>query len=260
MLKVLHTADWHIGQTFHDYDRSHEHGQFLQWLAGTIQSKEIDLLLISGDVFDGPNPTTTSVNLWYSFLANASKVMPNLQIIVTAGNHDSAARLEAPNPFFEFYNIRIVGNVQQLPDGNFDYEKLLIPIKNVEGETKAWCIAIPYLRPGDYPLVPGATSQYAEGVTALYKEAYAYALKIQQPGQAIIAMGHLHTLGTERCGNDKNERLIMGGIEYVPASAFHEGLAYTALSHIHKAQAIGGNEHIRYSGSPIPMSFSEINY
>ncbi len=260
MLKVLHTADWHIGQTFHEHDRTFEHEQFLLWLVTTIKNQKIDVLLVSGDVFDGPNPATTSVNLWYSFLANVTKAMPHLQVIVTAGNHDSAARLEAPNPFFEFYNIRIIGTVQQLADGNFNYEQLLIPIKDKEGAIKAWCLAIPYLRPGDYPMVPETSFQYAEGVTALYKEAYAYALTMQQPGQAIIAMGHLHTLGTEKCGNDKKERLIMGGIEYVPASAFNENLAYTALGHIHKAQRIGGKDNIRYSGSPIPMSFSEINY
>ena len=260
MLKVLHTADWHIGQTFHEHDRSHEHQQFLLWLVSTVSKNEIDVLLISGDVFDGSNPTTTSVNLWYKFLASVTKVMPHLQVIVTAGNHDSAARLEATNPFFEFYNINIVGNVQRLPDGNFDYEKLLVPIKDKAGDIKAWCIAVPYLRPGDYPLVAGAASLYADGVTALYEEAYRYALKKRQQGQAIIAMGHLHTLGTKKCGNDLNERLIMGGIEYVPSSAFNDGLAYTALGHIHKAQKIGDKENIRYCGSPIPMSFSEIQY
>ena len=260
MLKVLHTADWHIGQTFHEHDRTFEHEQFLLWLVATITDYKIDVLLVSGDVFDGPNPTTTSVNLWYRFLANVTATNKQLQIIVTAGNHDSAARLEAPNPFFAYYNIRIIGNVQKSPDGSFEYEKLLIPIKNKEGETKAWCLAIPFLRPGEYPVVKDAISPYAEGVSALYNEAYEYAATKQQSGQAIIAMGHLHTMGTATCGNDKKERLIMGGIEYVPAAAFNDKIAYTALGHIHKAQIIGGKENIRYSGSPLPMSFTERNY
>ena len=260
MLKVLHTADWHIGQTFYEHDRTFEHEQFLLWLVNTITINEIDVLLISGDVFDGSNPSTTSVNLWYNFLANITHVNQHLQIIVTAGNHDSAARLEAPNPFFKYYNIQIIGTVKKLPDGSFDYDKLLIPIKNKEGIIKAWCLAVPYLRPGDYPILNTATSIYAEGIASFYKDAFDYALTKHQLGQAIIAMGHLHTLGTATCGNDKNERSIMGGIEFVPSSAFNDQLAYTALGHIHKAQMIGGKENIRYSGSPIPMSFSEINY
>ena len=260
MLKILHTADWHIGQTFHEYDRTFEHQQFLIWLVNIISEKQIDVLLVSGDVFDGSNPTTTSVNLWYQFLADVTKQNPQLQIIITAGNHDSAARLEAPNPFFEYYNIRIVGNVQKHTDCSFDHEKLLIPIKNNDGNIKAWCMAVPFLRPGDYPFIEGATLPYAAGVTALYNEAFEYALNKQQQGQAIIAMGHLHTLGTEKSGNDTTERSIMGGVEFVPAAAFNDNIAYTALGHIHKAQKIGGKENIRYSGSPLPMSFSEINY
>lgn len=259
-MRILHTADWHIGQTFHEHDRSYEHEQFLNWLANTIAEQQIDVLLMSGDVFDGSNPSAASINLLYQFLATVTRANPQLQVIITAGNHDSAARLEAPNPFFEFYNIRIVGIMPRLGDGSFDHEKLLVPLKNKDGLIEAWCMAIPYLRPGDYPLVNGSNSVYADGVTELYNQSYAYAQSQQQEGQAIIAMGHLHTLGAEKSGNDKNERLIMGGIEYIPSAAFDDRIAYTALGHIHKAQMIGGRENIRYSGSPLPMSFTELNY
>ncbi len=260
MLKVLHTADWHIGQTFYDYDRTFEHQQFLNWLVDKITAEEIDVLLMSGDVFDVSNPAAASVSMFYKFLVSVSRARPDLQVIITAGNHDAPARLEAPNPFFEFYNIHIVGNVQRKPDGAFDYEKLVIPLKNKAGKIEGWCIAIPYLRPGDYPVAEGAESQYARGVMALYKEAFDYALTKQQKGQAVIAMGHLHLLNAEISAEDKNERAIMGGVEFIPVSAFNENIAYTALGHIHKAQRIGGRENIRYSGSPLPMSFSEINY
>ena len=260
MLKVLHTADWHIGQTFYEYDRTFEHQQFLNWLVDTITAKEIDVLLMSGDVFDVSNPAAASVNMFYKFLVSVTRARPDLQVIITAGNHDAPARLEAPNPFFEFYNIHIVGNVQRKSDGEFDYEKLVIPIKNKEGNIEGWCIAVPYLRPGDYPLAEGADSQYACGIMALYKAAFDYTLSKQQKGQAVIAMGHLHILNAEISAEDKNERAIMGGVEFVPVSAFDKRIAYTALGHIHKAQRIGDRENVRYSGSPLPMSFSELNY
>jgi len=259
-LKILHTADWHIGQNFHEYDRSYEHQQFLNWLVQTLASKEIDVLLMSGDVFDVSNPAASSVTLFYTFLKEATTVRPGLQIIIIAGNHDSAARLEAPKPLLESFNIHIVGKVERTINGKIDYEKLIIPIKDGAGEIKAWCIAVPFLRPGDYPIIPDAVSPYAEGIMEVYKEAYQIAAALKQPGQAILAMGHLHTLNAELSENDKSERLILGGVEFIPVTAFHKDIVYTALGHIHKAQKIAGQENIRYAGSPLPMSFSELNY
>jgi exonuclease SbcD len=259
-MKILHTADWHIGQTFYQYDRTYEHQQFLNWLVDTIKEKDIELLIISGDVFDVANPAAGSIKLFYSFLNKAVKAQPDLQIIITAGNHDSAARLEAPKPLLESSNIHIIGMIERREDGSIDYEKMIIPVKDKQGNTALWCLAIPFLRMGDYPAVAESAALYADGVSALYKEAYEYALTKKQNGQGIIAMAHLHTLDAELSDHDKTERVIMGGIEFVPVKAFHEDILYTALGHIHKAQKIGGKENIRYSGSPLPMSFSEMNY
>jgi exonuclease SbcD len=259
-MKLLHTADWHIGQTFYEYDRTYEHQQFLEWLTFTIAEKEIDVLLICGDIFDVSNPAAASVALFYKFLMKAINVRPNLQIIIIAGNHDSPARLEAPKPLLVSSNITIVGNVEYCPDGSINYEKLVVPLKNDVGETKAWCIAMPYIRLGDYPSAPNTISSYPDGVVAIYKEAYEYTLTKNQSGEAIIALGHLHALDAEVSADDKSERLIMGGVEFVPVSTFNDNIVYTALGHIHKAQKIGEKETIRYSGSPLPMSFSEVNY
>lgn len=259
-MKILHTADWHIGQLFHEYDRSYEHQQFLNWLVQTLQQQQIDVLLISGDVFDISNPAAASIKMFYTFLNQATKANPALQIIITAGNHDSASRLEAPKPLLESSNVHIIGLVEKDNDGNIDYEKLIIPIHDNDGNIKIWCLAIPFLRMGDYPTIADCDNPYTEGVTALYKEAFEYALQKKQNGQSIIAMGHLHTQHAEITELDKTERLIMGGVECIPATAFHPDIKYVALGHIHKAQRIGGKEHIRYSGSPLPMSFSELNY
>jgi len=125
---------------------------------------------------------------------------------------------------------------------------------------KAWCLAIPFLRMGDYPAIADCDNPYAEGVSAFYRGACEYARTKKQDGHAIIAMGHLHAQQAEITDQDKPERMIMGGVECISAAAFPEDITYVALGHIHKAQRIGGKEHIRYSGSPIPMSFSERNY
>lgn len=259
-MKILHTADWHIGQMFHEYDRTYEHQQFLDWLLSTLSQEAIDVLLISGDVFDLSNPSAASVKMFYSFLNKAVKTSPDLQIIITAGNHDSAARLESPKPLLESSNIHIIGLIEKSEDGSINYEKLIIPLKDKSGDIKAWCLAIPFLRLGDYPVVADVENPYTAGVTALYMEAYQYALSKKQDNQSVICMGHLHAQNSEISDMDNSERLIMGGIECISASAFHEDIQYVALGHIHKAQRLGGKEHIRYCGSPLPMSFSELNY
>jgi exonuclease SbcD len=259
-MKILHTADWHIGQLFHEYDRTFEHEQFLTWLVQTLQNEQIDILLISGDVFDLSNPAAASIKMFYTFLSQATKRNPYLQIIITAGNHDSATRLESPKPLLESSNIHIIGFVEKNEKGKIDYNKLVIPIQDQTASIKVWCLAIPFLRMGDYPGVTDSSNSYSEGVAALYNDVYEHILDKKQDGQVIIAMGHLHTYGAEVTDLDKTERLIMGGVECISATAFHENIKYVALGHLHKAQRIGGKEHIRYSGSPLPMSFSELNY
>ncbi|RAV28612.1 exonuclease SbcCD subunit D [Sinomicrobium soli] len=259
-MKILHTADWHIGQLFHEYDRTCEHREFLEWLENTLQEEQVDVLLVSGDVFDLANPSAASVRLFYNFLRRATTACPDLQVIITAGNHDSASRLESPKPLLESSNIHITGIVEKKDDGTIDYDKLLIPIQGKTGKTEAWCMAVPFLRMGDYPQVPDSDNPYTDGVAALYAALYEHLLRFKQPEQPVIAMGHLHARQAEISDMDKAERLIMGGVECVSASAFHKDICYVALGHIHKAQRIGGKDHIRYSGSPLPMSFSEITY
>ena len=259
-MRFLHTADWHIGQLFHEYDRTYEHQKFLDWLQTILQSEAIDVLLVSGDVFDISNPSAASIKMFYQFINNATKANPSLQIIITAGNHDSASRLEAPKPLLESSKVHIIGIVQKDTHGEIDYDQLTIPIYNSNNELALYCLAIPFLRMGDYPSIKDCANPYTEGVAALYNQAYNHAKSINLNNAPIIALGHLHTHAAELTDLDKTERLIMGGAECIPATAFHQDIKYVALGHIHKAQRIGGKEHIRYSGSILPMSFSELNY
>ncbi len=259
-MKILHTADWHLGQLFYEYDRTFEHQEFLSWLLKTIQTEKIEVLLVAGDVFDISNPAATSIKMFYTFLKNATLQNPDLQIIITAGNHDSPSRLEAPKPLLESTKIHIIGTVEKDINGQINYDKLTIPLKNKAGEITTWCLAIPFLRMGDYPNILNASNPYSEGVTALYREAFEFTKAKKTQKQTIIAMGHLHTHHAEISDMDKSERLIMGGVECIPATAFDSEIKYVALGHIHKAQRIGVKEHIRYAGSPLPMSFSERNY
>lgn len=259
MIRILHTADWHLGQTFFGYDRVEEHVHFLQWLARELKENKIDVLLVAGDVFDVSNPSAASQRMFYHFIRQVTEENPKLQLVVVAGNHDSAARLEAPVPLLQEMRTEIRGIVRK-HEGEIDYDHLIIELKNSEGEVEALCLAVPFLRQGDYPVVATDGNPYAEGVKELYVRLQERALQRRKDGQALVAVGHLQATGSEIAERDFSERTIIGGLECVSPDTFTEQIAYTALGHIHKSQRVSGRENVRYAGSPLPMSFAEREY
>ena len=219
-MKIIHTADWHLGQTFFNYDRSREYAVFLDWLCNTIKERGTELLLIAGDVFDSPNPSAESQRMYYHFLKRVTEENRNLQIIVTAGNHDSAARIEAPAPLLNIFNIHISGIVHY-HDTEIDYDRMIVPIAD-----GGCCLAVPYLRHNDHP----EAESYNEGVAMMYAELYRRATaKGYSP---IIAMGHLQASGATVSVGDSSEHAIIGGMEGIEAQFVNEGIAYTALGHL----------------------------
>ncbi len=246
-MRIIHTADWHLGQTFYGYDRTYEHRIFLAWLAKQINEKQIDALLISGDVFDNPNPSAEAQSMFYNFIRTLTADNSQLRIVITAGNHDSAARLEAPLPILESLNVAIRGIMPRANATPADYQRLIIPL-----DENTCCIAVPYVRQGDYP----GDNTYNEGVNNIYNTLYETARKNYS---TIIAMGHMHATGSEISQGDRSERTIIGGLDCIDVSSFANKFQYTALGHLHKAQKVAGCNNIRYSGAPLPMSFAERN-
>src|SRR5450830_1653635 len=116
-MRLLHTSDWHLGQSLHNFDRHYEHQCFLDWLIDTIVAEEADALLIAGDIFDNANPSSNAQRQLYRFLQQAKTRAPGLQIVVIAGNHDSPGRLEAPGPLLEAHGTVVIGNVVRGRDG-----------------------------------------------------------------------------------------------------------------------------------------------
>jgi exonuclease SbcD len=155
----------------------------------------------------------------------------------------------------------VVGNVARNAQGDIDLERLLVPLADKSGAAKAWCMAVPFLRPGDVPRLPEGDQgdPYLGGIALLYRQLAALAHARCGDGQAIIAMGHCHMVDGQ-ASLDSERRIVIGGTDALPASMFDDALAYAALGHLHLAQRIGQKEHLRYCGSPLPLSFSEVNY
>lgn len=255
-MNFLHTADWHLGQTFYQYDRYEEHQHFLDTLLQILETENTEVLLISGDVFDTANPSVTATKQFYHFLHQATERFPHLQIIAIAGNHDSPVRLEMPLPLLENTQVHLIGHIKRTAERDIDYKQLILPLYS-KSEIVAYCLAVPFLRLGDTPKTDDF-SDYSKGIATFYQEITEIALAIAN-GKPLIAMGHLHALGAEISEEDTAERPIIGGMESISPSSFPKALKYVALGHIHKAQFLG-DAHIRYAGSPIPLSFSEKHY
>ncbi|MBM4320911.1 MAG: exonuclease subunit SbcD, partial [Deltaproteobacteria bacterium] len=184
-MKILHTADWHLGHSLHEQGREEEHTAFLDWLLELVGREKVDALLVAGDVFDSANPSAAAQTLWYGFLAELCKKHPQVGVVVIAGNHDSAARLEAPEPLLRRFGIHVVGEVSRL-DGEPELERLVVPLRRWSGEVAARVVALPFLRPADLTWVEEEEQgdPLVEGVRRLYARAIEEARRQRADGEA----------------------------------------------------------------------------
>ena len=257
-MRLFHTSDWHLGQNLHGQERDFEHACFLTWLLAQLGQQQPDVLLIAGDIFDTVNPPVKAQERLYDFIVSAHEQQPLLTIVMIAGNHDSGSRIELPAPLMRRLRTHAVGRVLWLDDGELDSDRLLLPLPGKDGEIAAWCLALPFLRPAE---VTGMQlgDDYLKGTGEVHRRLIAAANAKRQPGQALVAISHAHMAGGS-VSEDSERSLIIGSAEALPASLFNASVSYVALGHLHKPQKVNGEERIRYCGSPIPLSFSEIAY
>ena len=249
-MKILHTADWHIGQRLHERQRTDEHEKFLCWLLNTIQEHQVELLLVSGDIFDTALPSSESTNLYYRFLYRLYNET-GAYAVITAGNHDSPRHLEAPREFLKMGRIYVVGLADDPAKCVFTF-----PPNN----PRVAVAAVPYLSESDlrhlsYETEVDRNERYREWLKTFYADCVA-AMPSKLPK---ILMGHLFVQGGTIGDSERNVQI--GGATAVHVSDFPKDVSYVALGHLHRPQAIeSDNCPIRYSGSPIPLRFNEANY
>ncbi|ARV14266.1 exonuclease subunit SbcD [Polaribacter sp. SA4-12] len=254
-MKILHTADWHLGHRLHDQSQIEEQMLFLSWIETYIIDQNIDVLLISGDVFDTGSPSNQSLEMYYSFLVKL-KATSCKSIIITGGNHDSPGTLNAPKHILDVLSIKVVGKATE----NIEDEVFKIELNNEE----VIVAAVPYLRDGD--IRRAVAGESFDELTDKYKmalinhyEAAANQCKLINTTQApVIGMGHLFAIGGSV--SDSEQNIYVGTLGHIGADDFPTYFDYIALGHLHRPQIIGENDKIRYSGSPNILSFSEINY
>ncbi len=262
-MKILHTSDWHLGRNLYTKKRYEEFTLFLNWLTDVIESEDIDLLLISGDIFDTTIPSHYSQMLYYQFLYRVSTT--NCQaVVITGGNHDSPTFLDAPKALLETLNVYVVGSMRE------DVAQEVITFYDDSHTPKAIICAVPYLRDKDIrtvesgetiddkdkKLISGIKDHYEKvcAIASLRQTEYLSSFNAKVP---IIAMGHLFSTGGVVTDGDGMRDLYVGSLGSVHEDIFPTCIDYLALGHLHSAQKVGSKEHYRYSGSPIPMGFGE---
>lgn len=253
-MKILHTADWHLGQRFLFNDREEEHQLALDWLLDTINKEAVEVLIVAGDIFDINNPPNYARAQYYTFLTRLLQTNCR-HIVIIGGNHDSPSMLNAPKALLSALNIHVIGAVAA------DLNEDLLCLKNQDDELELVVAAVPFLRYRDMEVSvagEGGHERIARIQAGLIKH-YQHMAELATPYRAknvpIIATGHLYATGATAA--EKQDNIYIGNIENISAEDFPSLFDYIALGHIHRPQVVGDLNHIRYSGSILPLSFSE---
>jgi exonuclease SbcD len=260
MIRILHTADWHLGHTLRGYTREIEHESVLEQIVTIIVESHIDVLIVAGDIHDTQNPSGEVLQGFYRSISRIRRAQPRITIIITAGNHDAPSRLEAPGALLSALNMHVIGSVRR-KDGKALAERHLVPVHDSKGNHALNVLAVSHPTAGCLAnltrLQDEGGSLVARKVGELYEELYEQ-LRARLDDLPLIVTGHLHVMGGE-ISKSSERRILCGGEHAVPPTVFPESACYVALGHLHKAQSVG-KKTIRYSGSLFPMSASETDY
>ncbi|WP_296404970.1 exonuclease SbcCD subunit D C-terminal domain-containing protein [Psychrobacter sp.] len=262
-LTIMHTSDWHLGRRLYGQMRYDEFEAFLAWLEDAINRYQVDVLIVAGDIFDTMTPSNRAQSLYYEFLGRVAHSVCQ-HIVIVAGNHDSPTFLDAPSNILKFLNVHVIGTACE------DLKAEVLTLN--DSESTPFCIitAVPYLRDRDVrssragesdsdkdsKVIEGIKAHY-DGVAEIAKAQQDKLTEQYQRHIPIIATGHLFASGGRTTDDDGVRNLYVGSLGKISADMFADCFDYVALGHLHVPQRIGGREHIRYSGSPIPMGFGE---
>ncbi|KHT57330.1 exonuclease SbcD [Alteromonas macleodii] len=267
-MKILHTSDWHLGQSFFTKSRKNEHAAFLKWLLQQVEVHQIDAIIVAGDVFDTGTPPSYARELYHAFIGELQGMQCTL--VVLGGNHDSVSVLNESKALLKYLNSHVIASTYG------ELSEQVITLNDRKGQPSAVLCAVPFIRPRDVLVSEagqsGTDKRQALGDAikqhygALYNEALSLRASIEEKQAEqgnknsaaipIIATGHLTALGVSQSESVRD--IYIGTLEGFDAKGFPPA-DYIALGHIHRPQKVAKTEHIRYSGSPIPLSFDELN-
>ena len=245
MFKLIHTSDWHLGQNFYGYDRSEEQRDFLRQLAAIVVQEQPDALLVSGDIYHTAAPSSAAVSMYVEGMLDIHKACPDMAIVVIAGNHDSASRLESDSLLWRLAGVRVLGGIARDSQGLADLQRHIIPVKD-----KGIVAAVPYAHRNSFPKVSDEDIESGERQRAYFEALLEHVNAGNPDALPVVLMAHLAVNNSDFTGHDRNMTM-----ECVEIDALGQGYDYAALGHIHRPQQV--SERARYCGTPVPVSFDE---
>ncbi len=259
-MRILHTSDWHLGQHFMGKSRQAEHAALIDWLLAQVDAHAVDAVLIAGDIFDTGTPPSYARELYSDLVAGLHRA--GVALLLLGGNHDSVATLGESRSLLAVLSTTVVGAV-----GDPAEHVVVLPRRGGNGEAGCVVCAVPFLRPRDLlqsqagqsaqekqQSLQRAIQAYYQGVHEAARDRQAQLQETAGRPIPLIATGHLTTVGAS--SNESVREIYVGSLDAFPTAAFPP-VDYIALGHIHKPQRVGGLNHIRYCGSPIPLGFDE---
>ncbi|MGO1585618.1 exonuclease SbcCD subunit D C-terminal domain-containing protein [Mesonia sp.] len=250
-MRILHTADWHIGKRLHKHYLYQDFDLFIGWLCDLVHQEQIDAILVSGDVFDLANPSAEARKQYFQALIALKNL--DCHLVITGGNHDSPSMLDAPKDLLLALEMNVIGGLPEM------IQDCIIPLPNKENP-EIIIAALPYLRDSDVRLASeGNTYEdrlaaIRKGIQAKFDEAAAYCEQTY-PHIPAIAMGHLYAAGVSTSESERD--IQIGNQAAFKAEQFNTYFSYIALGHIHQPQRVNAQVPTFYSGSPLMLSFSE---
>lgn len=244
-MKILHTSDWHLGQTLYGYDRMEEHQDFFNQLQEIVIAETPDAMLVSGDIFDVSTPSSGCMRMFTDNILRLHDALPSMTIVITSGNHDSASRIDVNRNLWRKAGIHVIGNVPRDADGNYDFSGNLIRIGD-----KGVVMAVPFVNRA-FMKADGDGSVPEMVFFRLAAEAVEKGVGKCFP---CVLMAHLTIDGCDMRGHRKGET---GNVNAVDESIFPDIFNYVALGHIHRPQTLGERRRTRYGGTPVAVNFDE---
>lgn len=236
-MKILHTSDWHLGHSLYNYDRMEEHRDMLHQMTDIVHEHKPDVFLICGDVYHTAQPSSAVQTMLMEALVEIKDANPGMAIVVTAGNHDSGSKLDIFRSPWRILKVHTMGTLNKE-----DIEEHIIEIPD-----KGFIVAVPYCHERNIP------DNFFQSIMDVVRERNSGNLPV-------VLTAHTTVKGCDFSGHDNSSEFMVGGIDSLEIKELGEGYDYLALGHIHHAQFVHTGKHnVRYSGSPIAVSFDE-NY
>jgi exonuclease SbcD len=242
-MRLLHTSDWHLGRSFHRVSMLDAQAAFLDHLVATVREREVDAVLVAGDVYDRAVPPLAAVALFDDALHRLADA--GVPTVMISGNHDSARRLGVGAGLIDRAGIHL----------RTDPAGCGTPVLLADEHGPVACYGLPYLEPSLVKAELGTEKAAHESVLAAAMERIRADLATREEGTRSVVLAHAFVMGGEE--SDSERDITVGGVCAVPAGVFR-GVDYVALGHLHGCQTI--TERIRYSGSPLAYSFSETDH